>query len=123
MKRRDFTKIAGLGALAIQSFPAFVLNEILNGSQPGTSGIPLGLCNHSLRSMWLNVWQLIEYAIGQKLDSVLLNTFQPFESLDAAHLSQLGKIAKTNDISIYIGAGSISEKSTKFDTSYNSPEQ
>ena len=61
MKRREFTKAIGLSALALQR-------------------VPLGVCNHSLRSMKPNARQLIEYAIEQNLDSVLLNTLQPFEN-------------------------------------------
>ena len=123
MQRRDFTKIIGLGTLGMQTFPTFVSTDILKIESSRSSKIPLGLCNHSLRSMRLNAKQLIEYAIEQKLDSVLLNTFQPFESLDTDHLSKLSKIAKVNDVSIYIGAGSISKTSTKFTDKYGTAEE
>ncbi len=123
MLRRDFTKIIGLGVLAMQSFPTFAWADILNNSQLQSSKIPLGLCNHSLRSMRLNAQQLIEFAIEQKLDSVLLNTFHPFKSLESAHLSRISKIAKNNNVSIYIGAGSISEKSAKFSDKYGNAEE
>jgi len=122
MRRRDFTKMAGIGALTMLSFPAATATNLFGNEQSGTSKIPLGVCNHSLRSMKVNAQQLIEYAIDQKLDSVLLNTFQPFESLDTTYLSDLSKIAKTNRISIYVGAGSISEKSGSFSAKYgNTP--
>ena len=65
----------------------------------------MGLCNHSLRSLKLNARQLIEYAIEQKLDSVLLNTLQPFETLDTSHLSGLSKMAKANDVTYLCGSG------------------
>jgi sugar phosphate isomerase/epimerase len=123
MKRRDFTKITGFGLLALQSFPAFTSIELLEIKPSESAKIPLGLCNHSLRSMQLNAQQLIEYAIDQRLDSILLNTFQPFESLDATYLSNLSKIAKSNDVSIYIGAGSISEKSKSFSDKYGNAEE
>src|SRR5665811_548810 len=109
MERRNFAKMIGLGALAMQTGPAFASSEILKSPKAKISRVPLGLCNHSLRSMQLNAQQLIEYAIEQRLDSVLLNTLQPFESMDEVHLSKLSKIAKTNNVSIYIGAGSISK--------------
>lgn len=123
MLRRKFTIIAGLATLAMHSFPKMASTEVIRNSQSNAAKIPLGLCNHSLRSMRLNAQQLIEYAIAQKLDSVLLNTFQPFESLDEAHLSNLSKIAKSNDVSIYIGAGSISKTSTKFTDKYGTTEE
>ncbi len=118
MRRRDFTKIAGMGVLVMQSFPAFASIDLLKNKPSESAKIPLGLCNHSLRSMSLNAYQLVEYAITYKLDSVLLNTFQPFETLESTYLSQLSKIAKTNEVSIYVGAGSISEKSKSFSNKY-----
>jgi len=122
MQRRGFTKIAGLGLLAMQSLPAFASLKMVEADQHVGSRIPLGLCNHSLRGMKLNATQLIEYAIEQKLDSILLNTFQPFESLESSYLSGLSKMAKAKGVSIYIGAGSISEKSIAFTNKYGSPE-
>ena len=122
MQRREFTKISGLGLLAMQSFPTFASGEMQKINLPVDAGIPLGLCNHSLRGMKLNARQLIEYAIEQKLDSVLLNTFQPFESLESSYLSGLSKMAKANGISIYTGAGSISERSVVFSSKYGSAE-
>ena len=118
MKRRNFTKMAGMGALTMLPFTAFTATNFWGNEPSGTSGIPLGLCNHSLRSLKLNAKQLIEYAIDKKLDSVLLNTFQPFESLDNSYLAELSRIAKANSISIYVGAGSISEKSGSFSDNY-----
>ena len=123
MQRRDFTKMIGLGALAMQTVPTFAVSKLIENTNSDFVKIPLGLCNHSLRSMRLNAQQLIEYAIDQKLDSVLLNTFQPFESLDNIHLSKLSKIAKSNAISIYVGAGSISKTSTKFTDKYGTAEE
>ena len=81
MNRRDFTKVVGFGAMAAHSLPLLAFDS---------GSIPLGLCNHSLRDMKLNARQLIEYAIEKKLDSVLLNTFQPFDSLEKSHLSGPG---------------------------------
>ena len=121
MQRRDIIKFIGLGALAMRSFPAFSAG-VLNNAHLQTSKIPLGLCNHSLRSRQLNARQLIEYTTVHKLDSLLLNTFQPFESIESGHLATLSKMAKTNDVSIYIGVGSISEKSTKFSDKYGTAQ-
>ncbi len=60
MKRREFTKIAGFGLLAMHSVSGYAIAEILNKNLVNNSKIPLGLCNHSLRSMRLNARQLIE---------------------------------------------------------------
>ncbi|MCK4921004.1 MAG: hypothetical protein KAS71_08160 [Bacteroidales bacterium] len=122
MKRRDFAKLASIGVVAMQSFPAICSAEMFNNEKTKSSKVPLGLCNHSLRSMRLNASQLIEYAIKQKLDSVLLNSFQPYESLEDGYLKTLSDLAKANDISIYIGTGSISKYSAKFSNKYGNAE-
>ncbi len=122
MKRRDFTRAIGLSALALQSMPGKVSAMILPGSLSTQARIPLGVCNHSLRSTKPNARQLIEYAIEQNLDSVLLNTFQPFESLNPSHLSDLRELASANDVTIYVGVGSISENSLSFSGRYGNPE-
>lgn len=119
MHRRNFTKRMGLGLLAAQSFPAFASTELLSGN----AKVPIGLCNHSLRSMRLNADQFIEYAIKHKLDSILLNTFQPFETLEKSYLTKLKDKAQDAGVSIYTGAGSISEKSTKFSNKYGTPKE
>lgn len=120
MLRRGFTKTLGLGLLATQAASALVTTEIISNNN---AKVPIGLCNHSLRGMRLNAHQLIEYAIQQKLDSVLLNTFQPFESLENSHLSKLKALADSGGVSIYTGAGSISTKSSKFTDKYGTPEE
>ncbi len=119
MKRRVFAKLAGLGALSMQALTSLVVADMSSSS----ARIPLGLCNHSLRSLRLNARQLIEYAIEQKLDSVLLNTFQPFESLEKPYLANLKSLAQSSGVSIYIGAGSISKNSTKFSNKYGTAEE
>ncbi len=113
MNRRDFTRIAGLGVVAMHTLPVLAFNS---------TRIPLGLCNHSLRAMRLSARQLLEYAIEHKLDSVLINTFQAFESLESSHLSSLYSLAKANGVSIYAGVGSISENSFSFSPKYGSAE-
>jgi sugar phosphate isomerase/epimerase len=68
--------------------------------------------------MGLKAKQLIEYAIEHKLDSVQFNTLTVFENLEANHLAALKNLAFANDISIYVGAGSISQKSSRFSDRY-----
>ena len=124
MKRRDFAKLAGISALALHSLPVIPASSQFR-KEPGKAPVdplgprvPLGLCNHSLRRMKPNANQLIDYAIEHKLDSVLLNSFQPLESREDVYLHSLREKAGNNDISIYIGAGSISEGSTRFSNTY-----
>ena len=122
MNRRNFTKIIGLGTIGIHSYSALASNE-LYGALVKPYRIPLGLCNHSLRSSKLNAKQLIEYAIKNKLDSVMLNTLKPFQSLEESHLLQLKQLADEHSISLYIGAGSISEDTKAYKGTFGSPKE
>jgi sugar phosphate isomerase/epimerase len=114
MNRRDFGIKTGLGLLAMNTLPAVASAMLAQNGHKGISKVPLGLCNHSLRGMRLKAKKLIEYAIEHRLDSVQFNTLTIFENLDNDHLAALKYLAKANDISIYVGAGSICEKSSRF---------
>ena len=122
MNRRVFTKIAGLGALAMQAFPvnAFQFQPGIATSE--ATRVPLGLCNHALRGMKLKARELIEYAIEHKLDSVQFNTLTTFETLDEDHLVSLHNLASKNHISIYTGAGSICTASSSFRERFGDPQ-
>lgn len=125
MNRRNFSKMTGLGAIAMHAIPAAAAvklvateegNNPAAGALPGLN-IPIGVGNHSLRSWRPNGMELIDFAIEHKLDSVQFNTLAPFERLDDQHLKKLRKYASDHDISIYTGVGGISEKSDKFNNS------
>ena len=120
MDRRHFTKLLGLSAMGTQTVAASIGESLLVPDFFKSQKIPLGLCNHSLRSSKLNVQELIEYAIDAKLDSVLINNLPTFQSLETSHLLQLKELANNNDISLYIGAGCISEKSSAYRNTYGS---
>ena len=100
MNRRNFTKTMGLAAIGIQSFAASHSEGLFEVNLNKSKRVPLGLCNHSLRSSKLNVQQLIEYAIESKLDSVLINNLPPFHSLETAHLLKLKELASNNNITL-----------------------
>ncbi len=120
MDRRNFIEIIGLGSIGIQSFTSMAASELVKFDLFKSPKIPLGLCNHSLRSSKLNAQQLIQYAIEHQLDSVMLNTFKPFQSLEESHLLHLKQLADSHYISLYIGAGSISEDTKAYKDTYGS---
>lgn len=123
VSRRDFTKMAGIGMLAMHSLPS-VASAMLSKNKPaGVSKVPLGVCNYSLRGMKLKAEQVLEYAIEHNLDSVLINVFRTFESLDAKHLAEVRKLAEANDISIYVGGDfSVSKTSSLYYDGYENAE-
>jgi sugar phosphate isomerase/epimerase len=118
MDRREFTRLTALSALALHAIPAISSSEMLEADHPASLDVPLGVGNHSLRGLRPNANELIDFAIQHKLDSVQFNTLKPFESLENKHLASIRKKAKENDISIYVGVGSISEKSVRFSDSF-----
>ena len=97
MNRRDFSKKAGMGALAFSSIPLITLAMNSGNTSETEKKVPLGVCNHSLRAMRPNAIQLINYAIEQKLDSVIFNTLRPFESLEDSYLKKVKELADAND--------------------------
>jgi len=118
MKRRDFAKITGLSALAVHAIPPAATAMIPGYERGGSLNVPLGICNHSLRAWRPNATQLIEFAIEHYLDSVQFNNFSVFESFDDDYMAKLKKLAHRNDISIYVGVGSICETAIRFSDRY-----
>ena len=100
--------------MAMHSLPAVTSAMNFLHEQDKESRIPLGICNHTLRAMRPTAGELIGFAIEHNLDSVQFNTLKPFESLEQEHLESLRERAMTHEISIYVGVGSISEKSVRF---------
>jgi sugar phosphate isomerase/epimerase len=115
--------MAGLGALAMQGYPAAASAGIFRYPQKTALNIPLGVGNHSLRGMRPSARELVEFAIEHQLDSVQFNTLKPFESLEPRHLESLKAQAKSNDISIYVGVGSISEQSASFSDGFGNARE
>lgn len=122
MKRRSFTKTIGLAAIGIQTYAASNSEGLFEFKLNKSDRIPLGLCNHSLRSYKLNAQQLIKYAIENDLGSVMLNTLKPFQSLEESHLLQLKQMADEHNVSLFIGSGSISEDSKAYKGTYGNPK-
>ncbi|MFC1762952.1 sugar phosphate isomerase/epimerase family protein [Planctomycetota bacterium] len=116
LHRRDFLRMATGTALGLAT------TGRLYAQSTGTTRVPLGLDAHSMRGMRWKAGSLIEYAAEQKLDAVLLNSLNYFESLDAAHLKHLKETANAHGMRIYVGAGGISENSVTFSKKFGSPE-
>ncbi len=114
MNRREFTRMAGWGALALPAFHTVPFARRSGHEKAEAAKIPLGICNHTLRAMRPTANELIDFAADHRLDSVQFNTLKPFESLEPEHLERLRELAAANKMSIYVGVGSISEQSGVF---------
>jgi len=116
LHRRDFLRMAVRSTLGLAGA------GVLHAQSTGTMQVPLGLDAHSLRGMRWKAPQLIDYAAEQKLDAVLLNSLNYFESLDTTHLKRLKETANSHGMRIYVGAGGISENSVTFSNKFGSAE-
>lgn len=116
--RRDFLlKSITLSAVTAAMAPRFARSE------PGHAArIPLGLDAHSMRSMKWKATKLIEFAAEQRLDAVLLNNLDYFESLEQNHIEQLKQLADKHALRIYVGAGGICKNASKFSDKYGDAE-
>jgi len=116
LNRRDFLRMAASSTLPLAA------TGVLRAQSTGKMRVPLGLDAHSVRAMRWKAGRLIEYAAEQKLDAVLLNSLNYFESLDTPHLKSLRKAASSHGMRIYIGAGGISKKSVTFSKKFGTAE-
>ena len=67
--------------------------------------------------------QLIEFAAERRLDAVLLNSLNYFESLEESHLLRLKDLASRHEMRIYVGAGGICENAAKFSNKWGNAEE
>ena len=116
LHRREFLGLAARSALGLAAAGT------LRAQSTGVPRVALGLDAHSLRAMRWKASQLINYAAEQRLDAVLINSLDYFESLDTAHVTHLRETAHSHGLRIYVGAGGISENSVTFSDKYGSAE-
>jgi sugar phosphate isomerase/epimerase len=93
----------------------------LSAAKADLRSIQLGLDGHSMRGMRWKAGPLIDYAASLKLDAVLLNGLQYFESIDEKHLKDLRNQADSQGIRIYIGVGGVSRNSSSYRDNWGEP--
>ncbi len=118
ISRRTALKNISLAVVARAGLPRFA-----QGASLASPKIMLGLDAHSVRGMKWSAMPLIEYAAEQRLDAVLLNGLQYFESLEDTHLMKVKALADSKGVRIRIGAGGISKGSPAFKNTFGTPEQ
>ena len=118
VRRRDFLRTTSLvaGATLLGSHDCIAANH-------DVARIPLGLDGHSMRGMKWKAAKHIEFAADLKLDAVLLNSLNYFESLEPSHLNSIKELADKHQIRIYVGAGGICENAAKFSDQWGNAEQ
>lgn len=114
--RRSFLKKGIIGATALSP-------QLLPAKPVKASPLLLGFDNFSIRALQWKAPRLIEFAVEQKVDSLLLSDLDVYESLDSAYLRELKQEVKKQNILLQVGTGSICPTSQKFSKKYGSAEE
>ncbi len=85
--------------------------------------LKLGFDNFSIRAMGWKAPQLLDYAAGLKVDTILLSDLEVYESHSDAYLKEIRKKADDLGIEIQVGAGSICPSAKSFSAKYGTAEE
>jgi sugar phosphate isomerase/epimerase len=112
MHRRSFLHGLAVAAAGTAALPAFVSGA----EKRSASGakIKLGMDNFAVRAMGWKAPDLIDYAAGLKLDTLLISDLDAFESLDDAKLREVKRRADDAGVALYLGSWSICPTSKVF---------
>ncbi len=83
-----------------------------NTTQPR---LKLGFDNFSIRAFGWKAPQLIDYAIAQKVDVLLMSDLDVYESFEDNYLKSLKAKADAGKLELHVGTGSINPGSRTFD--------
>ncbi len=122
MKRREFTKLAGLGAVTMHIPMVHLLAGERAKGNLAKQGVPLGLCDWSLHMWGWRAQQYLDFAVRHQLDAILFNSHSAFEQLDDNYLNQFRDQAAAHNILIYMGVGSITNENARFMKQFGSAE-
>jgi sugar phosphate isomerase/epimerase len=85
--------------------------------------IKLGMDNFAVRAMNWKAPQLLDYAAGLKLDTLLISDLDAYDSLDDAPLREVKKKADDVGVAIFTGSWSICPTSTRFKKNWGTAEE
>ena len=122
--RREFLKSsvtlsAGLTLAGIPS-PTPVQSA---AARVGSPKIKLGFDNFSIRALGWKAPQLLDYAAGLRVDTILFSDLDVYESHDAAYLKDLRKKAGDLGLEIQAGTGGICPSSNAFNDKWGTAEE
>ena len=121
MHRRSF--INGLAAAAA----AAATHPLVGATSPQRTAsapkIKLGMDNFAVRAMAWKAPELIDYAAGLKLDTLLISDLDAFANLEEATLREVKRKADDAGIALYLGSWSICPTSKVFRPNRGTAEQ
>jgi 3-oxoisoapionate decarboxylase len=106
--RREFMKTTGF------TVAGAALNASALAQNNAKLGIKLGFDNFSIRAFGYKASQLIEFAIAQKVDVLLMSDLDVYESFDEPYLNKLKAQADAGNLTLHVGTGSINPGSKSF---------
>jgi sugar phosphate isomerase/epimerase len=121
--RREFgfAMSAGLVAAAVGGF---IPSRCATADQDNSKlRIPLGFDNFSIRANKWNADQLIDFAIEQNLDAILLSDLDVYENHHGDYLKRLKLKAANAGLQIHAGTGSICSTSKRWNDKWGTAQQ
>ena len=115
LARRSFLKTIALASLAAR-VPA-------EAEPVARRGIALGMDNFAVRAMNWKAKELIDYAAGLKLDTLLISDLDAYESLENDALREVKKQADDRGLALYAGSWSICPTSVRFKKNWGTAEE
>ncbi len=116
LDRREFNLVTGsallAGALGVGGGQQAAGAQVTPES--GSAKIPLGFDNFSIRANKWKAERLIEYAIEQNVDALLLSDLEVYENFETKYLKGLKSKLDDAGIIIHAGTGGICPTSSKF---------
>ena len=123
MNRRGFTTKATLAALAIPVVLQSQASTFAGNKSASSQKVPLGMDAHAIYAMRWKAKDLIAYAGGLKMETLLFNGLNYFETLDEQHLRSLKDDLDRHNIILYFGVGGLSVNSTSYSPRFGTPEK
>lgn len=106
----------------LQSAAGVVSSRVV-AAIPGAEGIRLGMDTYSIRDYKWKALELLDYAGSQKLDAIQISSLDDFESLEPAYLARVRDRARSLDIRIDAGIGSVCPTSASYRPQVGTPRE
>lgn len=111
--RREFMKKSVIAGSITTMVKPVAANRTAKKLPP--LGVKLGFDNFSIRAFGWKAPQLIDYAIAQKVDVLLMSDLDVYESFDEKYLRGLRAKAEAGGLELHAGTGSINPNAKSFD--------
>jgi sugar phosphate isomerase/epimerase len=116
VSRREFLRTAAAGAALLAAAPAAP-------AQAPAGKLRLGLDNFSLRAFGWKGRELVDYAAGQRLDTLFITDLPALGTLEEAGAAELRRYAADRGLELLLGSWSICPTSRTFKKDWGTAEE